>query len=189
MVQRLRDFVGGLLIGLLSAGLLLLFLREPIGKPVELHPPPTPAPLTIHIDGAVRVPGVYRLPPDSIILDAVEHAGGLQDDADLTGVNLAAPLQDGQHILIERQGPVLWVLAEPTAVSPTAHPQGSGLIQVNTADAAELDQLPGIGPVLARSIVEYRERYGPFSDPEDLLNVPGIGSAKLAAIRDLITIP
>jgi competence protein ComEA len=189
MVQRIRDFLGGLLIGLLATGLLLLLLKEPIGKPVELHPPPTSAPIHVHIDGAVRIPGVYALPADAMVLDAVERAGGLLDEADLSGINLAAPLEEGQRIIIERKGPVLWVLAEPTQADDRSATPSENLLNVNTASATELEQLPGIGPVLARSIVEYRENVGVFTEVDDLLLVPGIGSAKLAAIRDLIEVP
>lgn len=189
MVQRIGNFLGGLFIGLLVSGLLLLVLLKPIGKPVELHPPPTHRPIRVHIDGAVRNPGVYTLPADSIALDVVEYAGGLLDDADLGELNLAARVEDGQRIFVERTGPVLWVLAEPTQAYPTFPPPSSHLIHINSATAADLERLPGIGPVLAKSIVEYRTNNGLYTTVDELLMVPGIGSAKLAAIRDLIVVP
>jgi competence protein ComEA len=110
----------------------------------------------------------------------VEAAGGALDGALLETVNLARPLAPGDHVQIPGPGdPVL----------PAPGDQAGGLISPNRADASQLEQLPGVGPVLAERIVAHREANGPFQTVEDLLDVPGIGEAKLSAIRDLIVIP
>ena len=185
MLKRVSTYLAGLLMGLLLAALLLLLISEPRGIPIQLLPPPTPSHLRIHVTGEVVNPGVYSLFPGSIVQQALEASGGCTEDANLEGLNLAAPIQDGQQIVIPRVG-------QPTAASawpgtPTPHATRAGKINVNTASATELELLPGIGPSIAQSIIECRERQGPFAKPEDLPRVSGIGPAKLEAIRELIT--
>jgi len=183
MIQRSRNFLAGLLVGLLSTGLLLLLTARPRGQPVQLLPPPTPLPLRVHVSGAVSRPGVYELPQGSIVEQAIEAAGGSLEAADLGSLNLAAPLHDGQQVIVHQPGEA----QPPTPSDPRG---GSGeLVSVNTATAAELERLPGIGPVLAQNIVEHRQAHGPFSRAEDLLNVSGIGPSILEAIRDLVVVP
>lgn len=182
MFQRSGNFLAGLLVGLLSTGLLLLLTSRPRGQPVQLLPPPTPRPLRVHISGAVNQPGVYELPAGAIVQQALQAAGGGLDSADLESLNLAAPLHDGQQVVVRAQG-------EGSPSGSSASASSGGLIAVNTADAVELERLPGIGPVLAQKIVEYREAHGPFTRPEDLLSVSGIGPSTLEAIRDLIQVP
>ncbi|HHC08355.1 MAG TPA: ComEA family DNA-binding protein [Actinobacteria bacterium] len=153
--------------------------REAPGPaPVTVVDPVTddPASITVHVTGAVAVPGVVRIPDGGRIVDVVAAAGGALPDADLAAVNLAAPVADGDRIHVP-------TLGEGDPVS-----ESSG-IDLNRADAAELEQLDGVGPVLARRIVEYRAAHGPFRTVEDLLDVPGIGEAKLAAIRPGIAAP
>lgn len=181
--QHFATFLIGLLSGLLAAGLVLLFISRPMRYPIRLQPPPTSSPLRVHITGAVLNPGVYHLPCDSIWESALTAAGGVLAEADLDRINLAAPVEEGQHIFI----PYLPTdnssnaLVSPTILNSTA------IIDINHATVAELEQLPGIGPSLAKSIIEYREEHGLFLEPEDLLNVSGIGPSKLAQIRELIT--
>jgi competence protein ComEA len=186
MLKRAANFLAGRLAGLLAAGLLLLLISSPRGHPISLLPPPTPRPLLVHVTGAVQNPGVYALPPGSIVQNALDAAGGCSPEAVLTGINLAAPLQDGQQILVGSLDASASGTPVPSAlpVSPTM----AGKIDINAASAAELELLPGIGPSLAQKIIEYRERYGPFTKPEDLLRVSGIGPAKLQAIYDLIVV-
>lgn len=186
MLQRGAGFLGGLLTGLLASGLLLLLTSKPRGHPVELLPPPTPMPLHVHVTGAVRSPGVYEVPVGSIVERALQAAGGPAPSADLTTINLAASVQDGQQISVP-SAPSAPAVA-PLDVTPGEGVQ-NGLVQVNTASASELERLPGIGPALAKKIVEYRESFGPFSSVDDLLKVSGIGPAKLEAIRDQIVVP
>jgi competence protein ComEA len=110
----------------------------------------------------------------------VRAAGGPASDADLNRVNLAAELTDGERILVP---------AAVVAGSSSSAPEASdGTLDLNTATAADLEKLPGIGPGLARAIVEYREAHGPFQAVEDLLLVPGIGPSRLAQIRDLVRV-
>jgi competence protein ComEA len=180
--QHISTFLIGLLSGLLAAGIVLLFLARPRRYPIRLLPPPTPSPIRVHVTGAVHHPDVYLLPVDSIFEAAIEAAGGGLPEADLGRVNLAAPIEDGQHIFIPFQ------VTEPDSdISPAAAvPVNTALIDINQATAAELERLPGIGPTLAQNIVDYRREHGLFLEAEDLLEVSGIGPAKLEQIRDLI---
>jgi competence protein ComEA len=183
MLRRSTGFLGGLLVGLMSTGLLLLLTSRPRGQPVQLIPPPTPPPLRVHVSGAVQRPGVYELPPGAIVEQAIQAAGGSLPSADLEGLNLAAPLRDGQQLVVRLPGEI--------PVPPPAASRGGGgqLIHVNSATAEQLERLPGIGPVLAQKIVEHRQAHGPFAVPEDLLDVSGIGPSTLESIRDLIIVP
>lgn len=182
MLRRGWTFLAGLFTGLLATGLLLLFLSEPRGHPVRLRPPPTPGLVRVHVAGAVATPGVYELPPASIVQQALEAAGGPLEQAALEAVNLASPVEDGQQIFIP--------LRRAEVDDPEPHPtSASNRININAATAPELEQLPGIGPSLAQKIVEHREAHGPFLRLEDLLAVSGIGAAKLAQIEDLIILP
>ena len=185
MLQRLSTFLAGLLTGLLSTGLLLLLLSEPRGLPIELHPPPTPGPIRVHVAGAVAQPGVYELPNESHAQQAIEAAGGPLEGAVLDLVNLASPLEDGQQVYVpieDDSSPVI-----PTSVPAFTQVTGE-LININTATDVELESLPGIGPSLAQKIIEWREINGPFLNPEDLIQVSGIGQSKLELIKDLITV-
>lgn len=136
--------------------------------------------LTVYVSGWVATPGVVRLIEGSIVADAVAAAGGAVQGALLDSVNLAAPLLDGDHIQIPGPG-------DPEL--PSGADESGGLISLNHADATGLEDLPGVGPVLAERIVAHREANGPFQTVEDLLEVPGIGEAKLASIRDLVSVP
>ncbi len=144
---------------------------------VESAPAERPM-LTVHVSGAVAVPGLVRLPPDSRAADAIAAAGGALPEAALGSVNLAAPLADGQHLLVPGRDDGL------TNAAPGGSP-----VRINTASAADLESIPGVGPVLAQRIVEYREHNGPFQDVDDLLDVAGIGEAKLAALRESVQVP
>lgn len=176
----------GILIGLLSAALLTLMSSKPRGQAVTLSLPPTPEPLRIHVCGAVSQPGVYQLPPGSILQQAIDAAGGPTSNAAMSVLNLAAHLEDGQQVFVpmleERSTPL------PPAVSSANPSQSSQLVNINTASAAELDLLPGIGPSLAEKIIDHRQTRGPFTSIDDLINVSGIGPVKLADLRDLITV-
>jgi len=167
-------------------------IRSPIvvSTPIPtstLLPAPTPAPMRVHVSGAVRQPAVYRLSPGSIVQDAVDAAGGPAADADLERINLAVELRDQQQVYVPRKGE-----AEPQppisgGESGGEEPAGA-LVNVNTATAAELETLPRIGPAMAQRIAEYREANGPFAAIEDIQNVPGIGPATFEGLKDLITV-
>jgi competence protein ComEA len=124
-------------------------------------------------------PGVFEVPDGSIVADAIKAAGGLRPGAMADAVNLAAPVVAGQQIIVTGPGTV----AQPSDEG------GDTRVSLNSATVAELDSLPGVGPVLAERIVEFREEHGLFTTVEDLLEVSGIGEAKLASIRDLVTVP
>jgi competence protein ComEA len=140
--------------------------------------------VVVHAAGAVARPGVYRLGAGARVADLVEAAGGLVADADADRVNLAAPLVDGQQLYVPRHGET--VTPAPPASAPSDATRG--LVDLNTADVAELETLPGIGPATAQAIVDYRAEVGRFSSIDELLDVPGIGEAKLAQIYDLVTV-
>lgn len=156
-------------------------------KSLSASAPPTSAEqiasIQVHVAGWVSAPGVVSLEEGALAADAIAAAGGLRPGARVDGVNLAAPVADGTQLIVP--GP-----DDSPSQPGTGLPGGTGgLVAVNRATAAELETLPGVGPVLASRIVAYREQNGPFSSVEDLLSVPGIGEAKLAALRDLITVP
>jgi competence protein ComEA len=148
--------------------------------------------VVVHVVGAVVAPGVQRLPVGARVVDAVEAAGGSTPDADLGRINLAAALADGQQVYVLRMGeaaPPLPVSGGPGGADGGAGAAGAGgLIDVNTASAAQLDELPGVGPTTAEAIVAHRDEHGPFLAVDDLLDVRGIGEAKLEQLRDLVTV-
>jgi len=179
-------------------------LRTPAGPPPELtlpvattgsgaSPVTTTGEIVVHAAGAVRRPGVYTLAPGSRIGDLLDAAGGLAPGADAERLNLAGPLSDGSRVYVPRigQAEVPVAIGEEPAAGPSganASGEVTGPVNVNTADAAELETLPGIGPATAAAIIEHREEHGPFATVEDLLDVRGIGDARLADIRDLVTL-
>lgn len=138
-----------------------------------------PAPrVLVHVAGAVRRPGVYRLPKGARAIQALERAGGPVPRADLAGLNLAAPVQDGQQLLVPARAPA----AGTGAAAPATAPAG-GPISLSSATPAQLEELDGIGPALAQRIVDWRTQHGGFGSVEELLEVPGIGPARLEAMR------
>lgn len=145
---------------------------------------PTPAEVLVHAAGAVRAPGVYRLDPAARVADLVEAAGGALDDGDLDRLNLAAPLADGERVYVPRLGEVV----EGTDAANEAADEGERLVDVNTAGAEQLEALPGVGPATAQAILDERERRGRFATVDDLLDVRGIGPAKLEALRDQVKV-
>ncbi len=152
--------------------------------PVAASPPSTPAVVLVHVAGAVVEPGVYELAGDARVRDAIVAAGGPTETADWNALNLAAVVGDGIKVYVPSVGeevpPSLTVPVSPVGGQPV------GPIDVNVASAAELEELPGVGPATATAIVTERERNGPFLDVDDLDRVPGIGPAKLDALRGLV---
>lgn len=179
----------GICIGLIAAGAIIFISMQPRGTPITLNTPPSPPGNTIHIDGAVNHPGVYTLPRNNRLGDAITAAGGLLDSANKMAINLALPLEDGQKILIP-------FLVEPTgwprSSTPTfpsraqIQPTISGPININKASQQEIETLPGIGETKAAAIITYRQEHGPFKKIDDLLKVPGIGPGILASIQPFI---
>jgi competence protein ComEA len=148
-----------------------------------------PVVVIVHVAGAVVAPGVYRLESGARAIDAVERAGGVVLDADLDSVNLAAPLADGQRLYIPRVGEVPVVVALPEAGGSAGTPTGIvGPVNINRATSDELETLPGVGPTTAAAIITHRTQRGPVVTVDDLGDVSGIGTAKLAALRGLVTV-
>ncbi len=145
--------------------------------------------IVVHVEGAVVFPGVHDLAEGSRVHDAIDAASGLTADADRARLNLAAPLADGQRVWVPVVGE-----QEPPVVGPS-NPGGVSLggstgarVNLNTGDLAALETLPGIGPSIAAAIIRHREQHGAFSRVEGLLEVPGIGTAKLEQLASLVSL-
>jgi competence protein ComEA len=174
-------------------------LPPPLTSPAVSTTDPTttaapPEPVVVHVAGAVAAPGVYELASKMRVADAVEAAGGPLADGDLDALNLAATVADGQRIYVPRVGEI-----DPASIpsggehgaaitGDTAPAASTGPVDLNTATAADLETLPGVGPATAAAIVEDRARNGPFASVDELDRVPGIGPAKLATLRDRVTV-
>ena len=199
-----REWLGGLtgrelvlvgILGLAALGGAGLWYVRSLPQPVAIRAEPVPAPsatesappLIVHVAGWVENPGVYEFPEGSRVIDALEAAGGSKRGAELAALNLAASLTDGQQVLVPRASDV----APAAGTSPatgTAVIGGGTLVNINSAQVEELETLPGIGEVLASTIVQYREEHGPFTSVDQLLDVSGIGEVTLEELRDLVTI-
>ena len=147
---------------------------------------PSPEVLLVDVAGWVRSPGVYEFAAGARIVDAIEAAGGARPGAALELLNLAAPLADGTQVLVVKAGQAPAVAPAPGG--GTAPGAVGGLVNLNTAGAAELETLPGIGEVIAQRIVDHRTANGPFASVDELLEVSGIGEAILGSIRELVTV-
>jgi competence protein ComEA len=141
---------------------------------------PAAAAATVHVAGAVRRPGVYRLPAGARVQDAVRRAGGARPRGDVNAINLAAKVVDGQQVVVPSRGGAGAAVSAPGAGA--AAPPGAP-VSLNSATAEQLDTLDGVGPATARKIIEWRTQHGGFRSVADLGQVPGIGPKKLAALR------
>lgn len=141
--------------------------------------------LVVHVVGAVASPGLYRLPEGSRVDDAIARAGGAGPDAALELVNLAAPVADGQQVLVPAAGGDGGGAAGGAGAAPGT-PAAGGKVHLNSATLDELDTLPGIGPVTAQQILDYRTANGAFGSVDELDAVPGIGPARLEQLRPLV---
>lgn len=203
-------------LGIMATVLTLGLLQRIQPAPMVIMPPPTavptatPGPVRVYINGEVNQPAVYSLPPDAIVQDLLEEAGGFTPDAQRDVVNLALPLQDGLQIYVPHQdedvlpaelmvgrdsapaspSPIV-VNSANTAVGAENNPTNdndSERININTADSVTLETLPGIGPSTAAKIIAHRDENGLFATIEDLMDVSGIGPAKFAQVEPLITV-
>jgi len=138
--------------------------------------------LVVDVAGAVRRPGLVHLREGDRVADAIARAGGFARSAERTAVNLAAPVADGQQVLVPRRG-----RGAVAAGSGGAAPAPSGPVSLSSATVEQLDELPGVGPVTAQKIVAYRQEHGAFRSVDELDAVPGIGPARLADLRELVT--
>jgi competence protein ComEA len=151
--------------------------------------------LVVHVVGAVRQPGLYRLREGARVADAVARAGGATRGAELAALNLAAPLVDGVQVLVPRRLVAAGV-AGSTGGDPSAALAGNAAgaagtlgrkLSLSSATADQLDELPGVGPITAQKILDYRAEHGPFRSVDDLDAVPGIGPTRIEQLRDLVT--
>ncbi|MGE0879975.1 MAG: helix-hairpin-helix domain-containing protein [Acidimicrobiia bacterium] len=149
----------------------------------------------VQVAGAVRRPGVYAVRTGARVTDVVDAAGGPTPEADVDAIALAIAVTDGQRVYVPKKGEPLPAVQNGAAAAAGATPSAGGgaataggLVDLNRATTADLDTLPGIGPSLAAAIVSYRDKHGRFRQVEDLNQVPGIGAAKLEAIRSLVTV-
>ncbi len=182
-VSRPRALAGAalLLVVLVVAGRFLVgagaaSAPEPQVVTGAIRAEPTP-PVVVHVVGAIRRPGLYRLPRGKRVADAVAQAGGAAEDAELGLINLAAPLADGQQVIVPARHPE--GVAAPGVVA-------GGRVSLSNATLEQLDELPGVGPVTAQKIVDYRERHGAFGAVRELDAIPGIGPARIAQLEDLV---
>ena len=191
----MKNWLGGLslfLFGMLLSAILFLVTSPPRGHSIELLPAPTPSPIIVHIDGAVVHPGVYHLPKESRVGEAITAAGGLSAAADQSAINLAERLKDGEKLFVPvvESHPVSASTSLPLnlnsrstgSISPTI------TVNINSASLEELEQLPGIGSTRAQLIIDYRQAHDGFKSADELLNIKGIGAAIFGQIKDLITI-
>lgn len=196
-----RILVGG--VAAIGALLVGLWLTRPPAAPPEVSlpfasttssltdsasTPTTAGHLLVHVAGAVRLPGVHELPAGSRVIDAIEVAGGLAADADGSRLNLAAPIADGERVYVLRVGEAAPPPVASIGPGSAAGASPTGPIDLNAADEAALDSLPGVGPATAAAIVAHRAQIGRFTSVDQLLDVRGIGAAKLEAIRDLVRV-
>lgn len=160
------------------------------GEPSATRPA---AGVTVHVVGAVLSPGLVELPAGARVADALDAAGGAAAEADLARVNLARPLLDGEQVLVPLPGEVLQGAPTATGVgagsgAAAGAPAAAGPVDLNTAGVQELDTLPGVGPVLAQRIVDWRTDVGPFASVADLTQVSGIGDALVAGLEGVATV-
>ena len=175
-MERLVALVALAVVGIAGFGYVWRSGDPPSHQPLVVAETTSRGTILVHVSGAVASPGLVEVPADSRVADVVAAAGGVTADASLAAINLAASVQDGEQIIVPTEAP-----GGPVAAD--------GRVPINTADAAALETLPGVGPVLAERIVAFRTQNGPFGAVEDLLDVPGIGEAKLASIRDTVRVP
>ncbi|HEY3017551.1 MAG TPA: helix-hairpin-helix domain-containing protein [Gaiellaceae bacterium] len=170
-----------LLVLAIGGRLLLRTGRASVPPPVRVAAPAQTAPasrLFVHVVGAVRRPGLYRLAEGSRVADAVTRAGGPTRKAQLELVNLAARIADGEQVVVPRRGAAAAVGSRAAATT--------GPVHLNTATLEQLDALPGIGPVTAQKILDYRQKHGAFGSVDELDAIPGIGPSRLEQVRDLV---
>lgn len=162
--------------GLAGAGLAMVQRPPPPSGPGTIADVGESPVIEVHVAGHVLSPGVVSVTEGAIVADAIAAAGGLTEDANPDAINLAASVENGDQIVVP--GP-----------DDAATSDGDGRISINRATPDQLEDLPGVGPVLAERIAAFRDTNGPFKEVEDLLQVPGVGEAKLSSIRDLIVVP
>jgi competence protein ComEA len=160
-------------------------LAPPVAPPTETATA-APTRLVVDVVGAVRRPGLYRLEQGSRIADAVARAGGATRKANLSLINLAAPLADGEQVVVPGRNSATGGAAAAPAGGAATPGAATGPVHLNTATLEQLDALPGVGPVTAQKILDYRTEHGAFSSVDELDAVPGIGPARMDQLKDLV---
>lgn len=196
MVQRwLVDHGLPIAVAIAVAALVVLgfSLTRPTPPAIEIRPrepQPTPVVVTyVHVDGAVAAPGVYALPGGSRVFEAIDAAGGASEDAELRELNLAARIADGQKLVVpSRAAPLAERPPDPAPAPQAGSAPGAARININAASQRVLETLPGIGPVTASRIVEYRQANGPFSRIEQLRDLRLVNGPTFERIRNQITV-
>jgi competence protein ComEA len=205
--KEIVRLAGAIFFGVMTGVVIITFRNWSKPAPILIEmPQPTPPPEptktatpdlpNVHVTGEVNFPGVYTLPLDSIIQDAIEAAGGFTESADSDSLNLALPVSDGMQVRVPAAGAdeQQVVISTPDAVesedtsSEDTAPITHVTVNINEASASVLEGLPGIGPVLAEAIVAHREEHGEFPTIESIVDVSGIGPAKLDEIRAFIVV-
>ena len=164
--------------------------REPdlVAAPLEpVAEAPVRSILVVHVVGEVQRPGLYRLRDGARIADAVRRAGGARHGADLAALNLAAPLVDGVQVLVPSRAATESGATSSSGAGTAGGVAGAAAVSLSSATVEELDELPGVGPITAQKIVDYRAEHGPFASVDDLDAVPGIGPTRIEQLRDLVT--
>jgi competence protein ComEA len=158
--------------------------------PIVIEDAAATQPVVVDVRGAVSTPGMYELPPGARIQDAVRAAGGLSPEADLSTINLARRLRDGEVIVILELPLTAGTVTPANTIDPGDgdSTRAQGRINLNTATVAELDVLPGVGEVTAERIITYREENGPFRAVDDLIHIQGISARTIDGFRDLVTV-
>ena len=151
-------------------------------------PTPSPVPIVVDVAGWVRRPGMYEFATGQRVIDAIEAAGGERPGAELTALNLAAPLTDAAQILVPKEGAAPVGSGTGIAIPGAGGTADGALVNVNTASATELETLDGIGEVIAAAIVDYRTENRPFASVDQLEDVSGIGPSTMEGIRDSVTV-
>jgi competence protein ComEA len=191
-MEKLLNAALLIVFGLLIGALVWLTASPPRGEPVALRPPPTPAPIQVHVAGAVAQPGVYPLAREARLQDAVDAAGGALENSDISQLNLAEKLSDGDRVEVPTRAPTPSAATAPAGQDePQSEAQQAdvgGLININLASQNMLETLPGIGPATAMKIIAYRQEHGPFEIISDIVNVSGIGPSTYDKIKDSITV-
>lgn len=193
MLERFKTPIFAAILIAIVAGIVMLLSYRPAPTVITIIPPgptPTAHPLKVYITGSVKNgSSTYDLPAGSRVEDAIRAAGGVNDDADMSSINLAQALYDGQKIdvpakVVQNAGDSTVPDTAAIKAAPTTIPDGP--IHINVATLEELQRLPGVGPALAQKIVDYRTEHGPFTSMADLDNVSGIGESRLKEWEDKI---
>lgn len=145
-------------------------------------------PMKVDIKGAVKKPGVYTVTGNERVIDIIDKAGGLLEEADIVKVNLSQKVTDEMVIYIPKTGEEVLTTENIPVQTGSQSSGGDGKVNINQADASTLDSLPGIGPSKAEAIIEYRDTNGPFQKVEDLMNISGIGEKTFEKLKDQITV-